>query len=531
MDIVETQYRRRPSLLSLVLLTVAGLGLYLGFLSTSYDPNGVIEAEAVERDGAALFSPNHILYRPLVRLVGTSLGAAGYEDRSIVFAQITAAVFGALGMGLFYWWLRPLINHEVVAVLVTLGFGTSWAYWVFSTDAYYIVLAATCIIGMFILLAVIWTTPQLQPSPGLLVGAGILCALSILFWQADIFIVPVVWIGLLVTYRASIRRLLVGALLFSMPIAIVVGGVYVYVGAFILGHSSTNSFLDWFLHYGARLSMWGRWDITRLFELVKSALASLVPLWEGLGLRALLRGEFHADKIIIQIALVALALLLLLPLLGKLRRRPLISKTHMLGWLLLVYLIYLPFITWWDPFEPKWFVIPNIGLWTILALLWDSMVIRPRQAVILGGLIVSIATANFSATVWPRHSTPNINLVKAKCVAEHLAAEDLLVSAEWGEWAQYVSYFFHRQVFSIIDASARYSGTEEVFNRMQQEIAAVQQRGGRIYTVEFATFFSPEALSWLTSQTGLTQEDFQRFEGTPAFVCDGTRFQEISLVR
>lgn len=187
--------------------------------------------------------------------------------------------------------------------------------------------------------------------------------------------------------------------------------------------------------------------------------------------------------------------------------------------------MYVPFIVWWDPFEPKWFVIPNVGLWAILAMLWDSIIERFHHVVLFAALILMISVANFSATIWPRHSEPNVLLQKAECVAENMRREDLLVTIEW-EWSGYVSYFFQRQVFSLIDASARYGGKEEALDLLRQNIGLIHQHGGKVYIVDINTYPS-DHLNWLSSQTGLKQEDFQRFEPVPAFVCEGVSFQKL----
>ena len=316
---------------------------------------------------------------------------------------------------------------------------------------------------------------------------------------------------------------------FVATVSVLVGCAYLFVGIFVLEHRTVPSFMEWLLRYGARLPMWGRWEVVRLPKAAASFVGSLVPVWEGLGLRALLKGKFHPGKFLSQMSLLALALLLLLPPLRQLMKRTLSFSVYLLGWLVLGFVIYFPFIVWWDPFEPKWFVIPNIGLWAMLAVLWDSMTNRFRYAVLFAGLVLTVSIANFFVTIWPRHSEPNKLLQRAGCLAEHMEKEDLFVTIEW-EWSGYVSYFFQRQVFSLIDASARYEGKDEAINLLQREVDLTHQRGGKVYILDVDTC-PPEHLDWLASQTGLKQEDFQRFKRAPAFACDAVRFQELNEVR
>lgn len=39
-----------------------------------------------------------------------------------------------------------------------------------------------------------------------------------------------------------------------------------------------------------------------------------------------------------------------------------------LVWIGATYALFLPFIIWWDPYEPKWFVVPNLFLATTIAI-------------------------------------------------------------------------------------------------------------------------------------------------------------------
>jgi hypothetical protein len=109
------------------------------------------------------------------------------------------------------------------------------------------------------------------------------------------------------------------------------------------------------------------------------------------------------------------------------------NETYLLAWLLLAYLIYLPFIFWWDPFEPKWMVVPNLALWAGVAVLWQPLLKQPFKAQslsypwILGLLVLVIAAANLTATVWMRHT--RINPCHGKRMrVEHMTDKDLLVS-------------------------------------------------------------------------------------------------------
>src|SRR5437879_3794758 len=64
-----------------IAVTLLGLGLYTPFLSIQYDPNGIIEASAVEN--GPLLNKNHMLYRPLGLVAWRALRLAGYSGNSL----------------------------------------------------------------------------------------------------------------------------------------------------------------------------------------------------------------------------------------------------------------------------------------------------------------------------------------------------------------------------------------------------------------------------------------------------------------
>jgi hypothetical protein len=189
--------------------------------------------------------------------------------------------------------------------------------------------------------------------------------------------------------------------------------------------------------------------------------------------------------------------------------------------------LYLLFIVWWDPFEPKWFVIPNLGLWTVLAVTWDARAGQWHRLLVFGALVAIIGWANLSATIWRRHCTESSDIQRAACVASHLGTDDLLVSLEWN-WAPYLP-FFQRDLLSVIGHVARQPGPDAALERVAREIQSSMHAGRRVFMREVGSL-SDEHLHWLARHTGVTQGDLQQFEGVPAFECGGLKFQEITGV-
>src|SRR6185436_6335829 len=93
----------RSRLVSFLILVVIALCLYLPFLTRNYDLNGLAEVMAVQAGTPGdLFSPNHMLYRPVAFGVQHFLAACGFEVRLVAMMQVMSAIFGALRVGFTY---------------------------------------------------------------------------------------------------------------------------------------------------------------------------------------------------------------------------------------------------------------------------------------------------------------------------------------------------------------------------------------------------------------------------------------------
>jgi hypothetical protein len=175
--------------------------LYVAFISKQFDLNGI--AEAVALDEGDILTKNHLLYRPLGVLSQEILQILGLHFSSIVVLQFLTALAGAAAIALFYFLLASMLQSRLLAACGSCFLATSWAWWVFSTDAMYIPVAA-----MFVA-AALAVFMKSKSSASLLVCGG-LTGLSILTWQANIFLVPSILIALLLLepapYPTAFRR-------------------------------------------------------------------------------------------------------------------------------------------------------------------------------------------------------------------------------------------------------------------------------------------------------------------------------------
>ena len=192
-------------------------------------------------------------------------------------------------------------------------------------------------------------------------------------------------------------------------------------------------------------------------------------------------------------------------------------------WLLLSFAFFIPFNVWWDAFESRWFIIPNLFLAGTIAVAFSY---RPKVWLSppLFLCIVAIAVANYSSTIRPRHFRLLPARSLAACVAENMKESDLFLASDW-DFNLYLQYLHNRRVVSLIGAAANTLHPKGwALEFVKNEIARTQQGGARVYATDY---FSYEAwfIPRLIGQTGFSVEELQQFQGPLAFSCGPTRFR------
>lgn len=489
-------------------VALAAALLYGTTHSVQRDLNGVIEA--LNAQAGQLLSPNHLLYRPLARGLQAAGELVGAGSDLLTVMQWLTVVFSAAGVGLFHR-AATLLMPWYAALLGTALLATSWAHWVFSTDAYYITPAAALVAGA---VAVV-----LSAGPGAvarLVLAGGLAGASVLIWQANVILCAVLPLGVLSerdTCGERVRRALV--------VAVAAGGVVAvaYYAAALL--SGVTEPVAWVTSHGSdeqgRVPIWGVWSADRLPRAAVTALASIVPLWEGMGVRQLLKGQLIPAKIPSQAALVAVGWLVAQLAASLWRRGRRVDAADV--WLLFGYASFWPFIVWWDPFEPKWFVVPNLFLAWLLAK--HVATSKPRGFAVAAA---AITFANLTATVWVRHTTKTPGELVAECYAARASSQDVAVLTDW-EWFNYVRYD-HGSGTGAIDMIGAAGVKGGAAAHLHREIATSMVAGRRVLLRDP---LQADAGQWtvIHALTGLSAEDFAVLALEPAFSCGDVRFVRV----
>lgn len=517
--LTPTEQARRFAAMTLVCLI-----LYLPFLSMQWDLNGIIEAQSVEAGGTDLFSPNHMLYRPFSFMILKLWQAMGYTGHSVVVLQYITTVAGAVGIGLFFLALCQFTEDVVVSMLGAVFLATSWSYWKFSLDVSYIILAAMLVCAALVLLL------RKGQTGWSITAAGGISGLAILGWQANIFLMPWFLATILWLHRnKELRTRLTMVAQFLASSGLVVGLAYGLVAMLLFGHGSLADVASWAVSHGAdgvgRSPMWGRWGADRLLPAASNAIASFIPLWQGLGIKKLLQGEIQPDKILSQLSLVAVLALGGWTLFLLFRQR-LRNASHAVGeaiWFVPAYLSFLPFIIWWEPYETRWFTIPDIFLIVAMSKIW-SHERTLRRLLVVAGCMAIVSAANFSTTIWPYHSSPNPWIQVAECFARQTTKADTFIPTDWN-WFDYAVYFFdyEGQVLTLKRGEPHQAQNIEV---VEQELFRKRGERGYIYAVD-ASSYSPQTLAYFQEQVGMPIEALNQFQQSPAFTCRELQFVRI----
>jgi hypothetical protein len=504
---------------SFLLVMALGLCLYLPLLTRNYDINGLMEASAVESgDPIALWNPNHMLYRPVGNFLRQTLAAAGIHTGVIPFLQVLSAIFGALGLGFVFLALEHLTANRTIAIWMSLALGVSWSYWTLSTDVYYFSMAAMLVAASL----AIFVRAESSVS---LAACGLLAGLSILACQANVVLLPGLGIAALLRHPSHpIRKSVQEVLWIWISAGAAVGTAFVGAAILVYQRRTIPAIYEWATNYsGTRLPMWGTWwPPSRLLQTAGSAFKSVLAMdfWMfPFFLRHLKNGELPSW--VAPLGFVFMAGILIVAFRKSAADSN--NRNRTLLWLLILYAMYIPFVTWWESIEPRWFIVPNIFLAALTAVILSHWTKWPYFRIALPAGVLILAGMNLVISAGPKHFRESNPSKMAACVAGHMNSNDLFLATEWN-WSDYLHYIHSREMVSFIgEVSAASRNKDAAMQKINAIVRERQQQGAHVYMTDIASY-PAEHMRWLNEQTGLTAEDLQRYKGSQAFHCVGSNF-------
>lgn len=430
-----------------------------------------------------------------------SLGVAS-EAEGPVFA--VRSIAGALGLAVFYLAVRAAACDRFSAVTTTAGLGSSLGYWLYSVHPDQTISCVTA--SMLAILAALriargetrwWSLPLLLGS---LVLATLLNATAV--FLAALLIPLTALSGR--SFWAFVRTALLRGTVYGSIVAVcLIAAISTMVSPDALidvGFWKTASFAG-HPQYGLDPGV----DTVRaVFGLAKSF--SQFPA-DGDSFQGAWRSADMSRRVVLAIWFVSTLTVLAAPIAMLLRaRRHLVGQGHVLTVGIGVFTIFSLFAWWWEPTYAKYWILPLVGWWLVVALLvgGPAGTRRPlwRGAVMLG-LILVCGLTNYA---WRTGPESQVGFRPWRTVADALTAsrpDSLFISP--GHPADfYLAYYARRETLSVnLVAYDRPSRPDVVLDLVRARVERQWATGSPVYVYGLGTPPGPgmeAAQLWLESQ-------------------------------
>jgi hypothetical protein len=486
-------------------LLVSGIGaaVYLLLIGINWDANGIAMAQIAENGWLAW--PNHMLFET-TGAIGIKIGALFGRPLKPAYPlfQVLTAVYGGLALGVLVATARRLGADRLQSIAGAVWLGSTFAFWRWSTHVAYVNLAVL-VAGLAVFL--VWKKGSARRAA----LVGIVTALAVLVWQANVFLLPIVLLGSWLhseTKSFAYRNSLVLFASFTSTITIAYALMLLYVGRWELDYIIT--FLT--THgVGGTSPMWGKWGWDRLPVLLKTWIQSIAGT-----------GPQHSGWFV---ASWASAVFILIPFASLFKRRDRRASLFCLFGIV----AYLPFIAWWDPSETKWLLLPNLFLTLFAAVSWSALNSRRfpytrHLPVVAAGLLF---LSNLFLHAVPAHTEMSQAVQTGECVAAKLKPSDLYVSTDW-DFDGYMSYRYQTDTISMIGIAdgLKYDKTA-TFDAVAEKVANRMRSGASVYAVD-PLLAEPVRFAVLNNTLGITPSELdQLLPGELAFTCPGWPIRKV----
>jgi hypothetical protein len=488
----------RSDALGALAVAILGAAFYVSLRAINYDPNGIATAQAVEFP--ILAWPNHMFFE-FVGYLAMQVGALlGYSGPSYGLLQVFAGIFGGLALGCAYLLARKLGADRLCSYTAVLWLAGTWAFWTWSTNVAYISFA-TFLVAMAFLLS-------LQRGSGVVpIATGVIAALSVLTWQANVFVIPfLLVVGFMESeslrdWQQWSLRMLAGFAMILIP-------VYLWI-AYISQHRKLDALLVLFTTHGGidnASTPWGHWGWDRPGSLAQTWLLSTIGAVRGWAAYAL--GAFALGPL----------------LYSAFKPADRDSRLCLAG-----LAAYLPFVIWWDPYETKWLLIPNLFFAILAARAWSQWGARWHWSVSLPALAAAafIFWSNLSVYAVPAHTQMSEGTLLGDCVGAKLQPSDLYIQSDW-VFGGYMSYKYRIELIDLISqAQVMNFDRAAMVKFFRERVETKRQAGAAVYTVDPSSV-SPDSFKNLLALGKIKSDELESLlPGRIAFTCRNWNFRRL----
>lgn len=459
-----------------------------------------------------LFHPHHLLFNALGYVLWSAARAFGFGGGSLVILQSLNAVLGASGVALYYLTLRGLLQRSHgLPLLVSLGLGVSFGYWICATDG------RVNLPSLFLMLAAfsVLTRTLAAPSHKLAALTGMLAGGAVLFHESAGLFVIVGLAGVLLAQGPWKQRRL-SALTYLGAWGLTAALPYLIVGVGVLHLRSVSAFHAWSAEY-TELGWW--WDFRVFHNLGADFYAFRHAGFVEPGNRAstfTLAGRLPALPLGLYVVSVLgwlAAASVILVSLPQLWRSP--SRNLALVMALWVF-VYAAFFTVWSPGYFVFWVPVLVPASTLLALTLAHYRARRGGLVanwLLGVWVAAYALLNLQISILP-HLSPQSDPFRriAADVRTHTRSGDVVLVAGAGDGGPCevaLPYFADRDVISLHGLLTKTRDDKAAaLGQVQTGISAVLASGHAVYALDdVVPTHNAKTLAALSAKHHLTSED------------------------
>ena len=500
--------------------------------SQQYDGDVLLELKRINNYYLKSSDPAHMLYTIIGIPIYKLWLNIGYSGDALRVMQILNAMFGAATCALFFLVLIQIGFQVSYAITVSLLSGFSYAFWTHTEDAFFIIPAAFFCIAT-LLLAVLLSAEHVRNRSLFRVLLGVFLSFSVLSYQNNLLLIPALMIFSLPN-RHLWNQWIRDWITIGIVLIIIAGGVWLYQGYFFASEKGLNNLITWFFsnHGGISRGLWRRENLTIIKPTIIAWFATILPVYEGIRLRALIyQHSIDVKHFPSQITLLLIFLGILISvytLYHAKRSKILFLKLTIWCGSLLWFVVPGLSVIWFDRQEVKLWLIPMYAIWILFGALLNfwydkKTIILNHWTTLCYGviLLVFLGTSNFILAVWPNYYEESVDILMAKEAINRMEPHDLLISSGF-DWTSKVNYFCsYCQVMNLIGVAqnTEIKNEQDVHHEMVTKIEETWKNRGIVYMVEY--FGNNDVViweKWIIPYTGITPVDMDKYHFSIAWI-------------
>lgn len=522
------------------ILTILVMIIYLSLLSNSFNGDGLGYSYIVEKVTTQnLFSVSaRLLFCPTGRLFHKLASSVGYNVRSVYVLETMNAIFGAMGVGLFFLTAFSLGRNIRLALLVSLGLAFSFSFWFWNanTTSYppNVFFLLCCLFLLVLLLGIEQRKRYFIYS--LLIG--LFHALANFYWLTAILLAPSIALAIFIAvknYRFSER--LKATFIYSASFLFFLFTLLLIAGIKTAGVKTPVEFFAWLssASHGIRpdlsLLNFSRGIIgfsSSVFMLTQIGPAVKQFIW---GVPFPLESEFKLYMEIIIFILLWVFLLFSI-FYGYVYRKEIFKDKNRFGLILLAWAVPVTFfgLIFLGSDTERWLaILPVLWLFLLSVALHAKKYLKPAKATVVEIFICifvfGMFTHNAVFGIIPGHNPDKNQYMKsARFISTQISREDLVLL--WGHdhvfTADHLRYFFDLEAIHLNQLAKESKYPETIFGILDETINRCRRRGGRVFIIGrlFLVEDLPES-SYSQKEQKVSRETFvlyfSQWERNPAF--------------